>query len=168
MSKQARKVPQISSVSTSDSGLVVGTLVKIADGGVPIVTAPMFAAPVAARTVVQLARASCEPDLLAGSRVLLSVEDSASAAPIIVGLIGDTIWLDDQLADKVSLLENGKIDARIDGKNVHLVARDEIVLKCGQSKIILRKDGSIIVKGVTIITRAARTNKIKGGSVSIN
>jgi hypothetical protein len=56
----------------------------------------------------------------------------------------------------------------VDGRQVTLEGRDEVVLRCGQSSITLTKDGRVVVKGVEIVSRASRTNKIKGGNVNIN
>jgi len=47
-------------------------------------------------------------------------------------------------------------------------AKKSLTLKCGQSSIEMRRDGRLLVKGVDVVTRAKRTNKIKGGSVHIN
>jgi hypothetical protein len=62
----------------------------------------------------------------------------------------------------------GELDARVDGKRVEIEGRDEIVLRCGQASITLRRNGRIVVRGVDIDTHASGTNRIKGGSVSIN
>jgi hypothetical protein len=49
-----------------------------------------------------------------------------------------------------------------------LEAQEEIVLKCGEGSITLRKDGKIIIKGTHLLSRASGPNRIKGGSVQIN
>lgn len=60
------------------------------------------------------------------------------------------------------------LDARVDGRRVVLHADDEILLECGASSILLRKDGKIIVKGAQIVSRASGRHKIRGASVQIN
>jgi hypothetical protein len=47
-------------------------------------------------------------------------------------------------------------------------AEQQLVLTCGESQIILRHDGKVLIKGIDVVSRATRTQKIKGGSVQIN
>ncbi len=56
----------------------------------------------------------------------------------------------------------------IDGRSVVLEGKDELVLRCGEASITLRRNGRIVIRGVQIEVRAAGSNKIRGGSVQIN
>ncbi len=47
-------------------------------------------------------------------------------------------------------------------------AEQQLVLTCGESEIILRHDGKVLIKGIDVVSRATRTQRIKGGSVQIN
>jgi hypothetical protein len=47
-------------------------------------------------------------------------------------------------------------------------ATEEISITCGKSSITLRKDGRVVIKGTDLVSRAARTNKIRGAAVKIN
>lgn len=47
-------------------------------------------------------------------------------------------------------------------------SKGAITLKCGESSIILRADGKILLKGKDLVSHARRTNRIKGGAVAIN
>ncbi len=49
-----------------------------------------------------------------------------------------------------------------------LEAKDNLTLKCGEGSITIRADGKILIKGKDLVSRAQRTNRIKGGAVSIN
>jgi hypothetical protein len=60
------------------------------------------------------------------------------------------------------------IEADIDGKRVRIVAKDEIVLECGNASITLRRNGRIVIKGSYVETCSEGTNRIKGGQVRIN
>ena len=60
------------------------------------------------------------------------------------------------------------IEADIDGRRVRIVAKDEIVLECGNASITLRRNGRIIIKGTYVETCSEGTNRIKGGQVRIN
>ena len=47
-------------------------------------------------------------------------------------------------------------------------ARSNLTLKCGQGSITIRNDGKVLIKGKDLVSRAQQSNRIKGGSVSIN
>ena len=51
---------------------------------------------------------------------------------------------------------------------LELVARREIVLRCGNASITLTRAGKIILRGTYVLSRSSGVNKIKGGSVQIN
>ena len=44
----------------------------------------------------------------------------------------------------------------------------ELILRCGRATVTLREDGKIVIRGVDVLSRASRTNRIKGGSVQLN
>jgi hypothetical protein len=51
---------------------------------------------------------------------------------------------------------------------VVIEASEVLTLKCGESSVDLRNDGKLMIRGNDVLTRAKRTNRIKGGSVAIN
>lgn len=53
-------------------------------------------------------------------------------------------------------------------KRVVIEAADELTLKCGDCSLDLRKDGKLMIRGKDVLTRAKRTQRIKGGTVAIN
>ena len=59
-------------------------------------------------------------------------------------------------------------EAHVDGQRVVIEGKDEIVLRCGQASITLRRNGRVVLKGVHLETHATGVNRIKGGSVQIN
>jgi hypothetical protein len=64
--------------------------------------------------------------------------------------------------------EKPPIEALVDGRRVVLEAADEIVLRCGESSITLKRDGRVLIKGAYVETASRGVNRIKGGSVKIN
>lgn len=60
------------------------------------------------------------------------------------------------------------LETTVDGRRVVLEGRDEIVLRCGQSSITLRRNGQVVIRGVHVETRATGLNRIKGGNVQVN
>jgi hypothetical protein len=47
-------------------------------------------------------------------------------------------------------------------------AGQTLTLRCGEGTITITQDGRILIKGRDLVSRAKRTNRIKGGSVQIN
>jgi hypothetical protein len=60
------------------------------------------------------------------------------------------------------------IEADVDGRRVRIVAREQIVLECGEASITLHRNGRIVIKGTYVETSSEGTNRIKGGQVRIN
>ena len=59
-------------------------------------------------------------------------------------------------------------EADVDGARVRICARDEVVIACGQASITLRRNGRVVIRGTHVETRAAGTNRIRGGQVRVN
>lgn len=88
-----------------------------------------------------------------GQAVLLLIGRSTRRVPVIVGLLRET-------PDEPDL-------GAASGPQI-LEAKGELTLRCGRATITLRDDGKVVIQGVDVLSRASRTNKIKGGSVQIN
>lgn len=102
--------------------------------------------------------------------VLLAVSTAETDLPIIIGRIGDHLSQENQTIQnyEIDLPAPSKRNVSIDGKQVMLEAQEELVLSCGKSSITLKKNGKVVIKGMDLVSRAARSNKIKGASVNIN
>ena len=59
-------------------------------------------------------------------------------------------------------------EADVDGARVRICARDEVVIACGPASITLRRNGRVVIRGTHVETRAAGTNRIRGGQVRVN
>jgi hypothetical protein len=53
-------------------------------------------------------------------------------------------------------------------RNLALQATEKVEIQCGEASIAMRSDGKVLVKGTDVVSRATRTNRIKGGAVAIN
>ena len=94
-----------------------------------------------------------------GREVVLLVDPRPGRAPVLLGFL--------QPAD-AAVTKANDLEARVDGRRVEIEGRDEIVLKCGEASITLRRNGRVVIRGVEVETRATGLNRIRGGSVSIN
>lgn len=153
---------------TAESGAVhVGRIVDLTTDGRALVDFPgNQIGPVEARSAVTA------PSTEDGNRhedlpVLLLLENGDPNLPIIIGFVRDTFLAPPTSKEEVPPAER-QDTLDLDGTNMVLEAKEQIVLRCGRSSVTLRRDGKIVIKGTELVSRASRSNRIKGGSVAIN
>lgn len=132
---------------TQIPGVLIGRIKGIDDSGLPVVsTSEGDEAPA---DVVWMARpprwSDCE-----GLRVAVALAGE-ERRPLVLGL------LDPPPPTREKTPETLRVESR-----------RELVIECGKSKIALRADGRIEIRGGHLISRSSGPNKIKGGSVHIN
>jgi hypothetical protein len=130
------------------------------------------AGPLAARSVVALNETTIHEALMSRQSVVLLFENGDSSLPIIVGLLSPdpgAVLLGSLLHSPAATPAPLKpTEARVDGKRVVLEGDQEVVLRCGDASITLRRDGKLVLRGAYIETTAKGLNRIRGGSVKIN
>jgi hypothetical protein len=103
--------------------------------------------PLRARTLVE--------ELFSGARVLLAFEAGDPARPIVLGVIYERAKT------------QGKT-IRLQADRIVLEAREELLLQCGEAGLEARSNGKVCLKGKDVVSRATRTNKVRGATVLIN
>jgi hypothetical protein len=131
------------------TGLIIGRLCGRDETGAPLVDFAdnPSAGPLPARSTVMLG------DAVADREVALLFEDNQRRRPVIVGVI--------QPAEQVAT-------AMVDGREVVLEGKERVELRCGKAKIVLTKDGKVLVKGTDILSRSEGPNRLKGASIQLN
>lgn len=134
-------------------GVVIGLLMGFRDG-VPLV---VFASnpqdhAIAARSLTALSAQD------AGSEVALLFEDGDLARPLVVGRIIEP-------AREAALTPPVVVS---DGETLRITASQRIELRVGRAAIVMEKDGRITIRGLDVVSHAARSNRIRGGSVNVN
>jgi hypothetical protein len=114
------------------------------------------AKPIPARTTLQLTAEAMREAADEQREALIVFENEAADKPIVTGLLAPP---PQAAAERV---------ATVDGRRVVIDGRDEIVLRCGEASITLRRNGRVVIRGTYVETRAQGVNRIKGGSVQIN
>lgn len=143
----------------------------ISPDGVPRVVLTGESHPRDAASLVKYESAAAASAALLGQPVLVTL--GPNGVPIILGAITPTLWDrrgdDVQLADaRGTLPSNEPIRLQAGQRQISLEAADEIRLTCGKSALVMRRDGTVIVRGVKITSRATETHRIMGGTVGIN
>lgn len=130
-------------------GIVVGTVAGVDDAGRPLVR--WAGGPARSASVVWTPN---PPDWkrCQRCRVAVGFVDGAEDQPVILGLLDSPPSASARRAPDILRIESAK----------------ELLIECGESKIALRADGRIEIRGGHLISRSSGPNKIKGGSVHIN
>jgi hypothetical protein len=135
--------------------------------------------PLPARATIVIDAPSAAAAAATRREALLVFEDGDPARPIVVGLLAPPIQtLVDLVLDAGAGHEGGNpqtpgpagtpIATIADGKHVVVEGEDEVVLRCGEASITLRRNGKVVIRGAYVESHASGTNRIKGGSVRIN
>ncbi|MCF6336671.1 MAG: DUF6484 domain-containing protein [Gammaproteobacteria bacterium] len=150
--------------------IVIGTMTGINEQGQPLIDFPDNTAghTLAAITTLDLTQQHT------GRQVALLFANGNMYTPVVIGLIHSP--LQDMLerfnpsqTDNNNQESEIKVDdIHIDGKKLIIEAKEEIVLQCGKSSIMLNKEGKISLRGTKISTRSTGTTRIMGASVHLN
>lgn len=167
------QAPSADSVDAPPAGSVIYTALvdDISPDGVPRVVLNGESHPRAAASLVKYDSAAAASAALLGQSVLVTL--GSNGVPIILGTITPTLW--DRRGDETPLADargtlptNEPIRLQAGQRQISLEAADEIRLTCGKSALVMRRDGTVIVRGVKITSRATETHRIMGGTVGIN
>ncbi|PCJ39014.1 MAG: hypothetical protein COA99_10875 [Moraxellaceae bacterium] len=142
---------------------MVGRLVELREDGVALVDYPgNTLGPLVAQSIITLAPSQA----VKNQSLMLMFDNQQADKPVIMGVVQSQLVSNEK---QTMTLQNGRPDAAlVDGKTIHIDAKDEIQLICGKSSVILRKDGKIVIKGTNILSRSSGANKIKGASINLN
>jgi hypothetical protein len=139
-------------------GARVGTIVAMDDGTVPHIDFPGNPhGPLIARLALSAADAERLARQWKDTEVLIVFASQDIKQPVITGLVRDS--LEDplyQVADWEGF------------QQLFLRSQEELTLQCGEAKIILRRDGKVVIVGKEILSRAKGRHRIKGATVDIN
>ncbi|RYZ41741.1 MAG: hypothetical protein EOO71_10820 [Myxococcaceae bacterium] len=123
--------------------------------------------PLSVRTTLELAPEDIRRASMERQGALLLFENGDPALPILVGLLksASPAPLTDAILQSLDAVPR---EARVDGKQVNIEAREEVTLRCGKASLTLRRNGDVVLRGVNIRTEAEQVQRIKGGKVQIN
>lgn len=123
--------------------------------------------PLAAGWTIPLDRNTVEAAVRERRKAVLIFEDGDPLRPLVTGLV-EPLLLRDSAPAAVAQLPEQPTEARLDGKRLTFEAAEEIVLRCGQASITLRRNGAVVIRGAHLISHSSGMNRIRGGAVHIN
>ncbi len=136
------------------NGAVIGTLAAVSESGEPLVN--FEGSPNPLPLPAKAAAAFSAKDI--GRGAVLLFESGDPLKPILM-----------------AFLQSGKpgtaapaIGVSVDGEQVTLSAKSEVILRCGKASITLTRAGKVIIRGAYLLSRSSGVNRIKGASVQIN
>lgn len=138
----------------------VGVLVGFEDGRPRVDFPGNVHGPLPARALAPLGGTALRAAAAAGRAVVLLFDGGDLRRPIVLGLV------EPEEAPGAPAGERDEVE--VDGRRIVLEGRDEVVLRCGDASITLRRDGRVVVRGRYVETHAKGTNRVKGGTVKIN
>lgn len=145
----------------------VGRVVALSPTGQAMVDFPGNAGgAVVARSIVTLQHTSMSVPIPL-PQVLLVFDENDISRPVIVGIVRDA-FINQAPAVAETVTQQTRSQQPADDRVRTFVAKDRLEFRCGKSSIELRNDGKVLIRGTQIVSRASRTNRIKGGSVAIN
>jgi hypothetical protein len=121
-----------------------------------------------ALSVLRYPTARAAAEALLGRSVLVFVNECGR--PVIFGVVAAQLWDTQPAAVEAqpTLPPGEAVAVHADKRRLDLEATDEIRLTCGKSSLVLRSDGTVVVRGVNIVSRALQSHKIRGATVSVN
>jgi len=96
-----------------------------------------------------------------GTEVLLLASDDDDEIGYVLGAL-DGSGADTSASPSIAVARDD--DATV----IRLSARQLLELTCGRASLIMNADGTVVLKGTTVVSRASGVNKIRGAAVRIN
>ncbi|HEX5753829.1 MAG TPA: DUF6484 domain-containing protein [Archangium sp.] len=165
-------------------GARVGRLVGVSLEGLPLVQFDGCPGAVPARSFVALDVAQLREAAGEQRQAVLLFEEGDPARPLLVAMAqdSDTPSLLDQLLEEATRPGGPETPAPAEpapataarAKNsapeerLVLGAQRELVLQVGEASITLRRDGTILLRGVRVESRASGLQLIRGGKIELN
>lgn len=139
--------------------IVLGTIVGAGPDGVRILLPALTTDEMTAASLCAIGENET------GKTCAVQFIDGDIAKPLIMGLLYAGAQ---EEAGAALPVQHEEVAVIRDGERVRIDAQRELVLQCGASRIVLRADGVIHIRGLYIDSQAKATQRIRAGSVRVN
>lgn len=150
--------------STTAAVICRGTLSEILEDGTIMVTPDTSADDSVPCDLLQ-SGATVAIDLRPGAQVLYVPVSDTCDRGCVLGIIGSYAPPTEAPTQDGN---NESTALTIHRKEIEIIADSKLVLRCGEGAMTISADGTVIIKGARVLSRAKGTNKIKGAAVQIN
>ena len=96
-----------------------------------------------------------------GRRAMVLVP-GAGGTPVLAALLRERVDAEARDASP------GELEVHVDGETLRLTAEKTLELRCGKSRLVLRKDGRVVVQGAHILSASTGPQRIKGATIALN
>lgn len=147
---------------TGSPGVMLGKIVSLSVQGTfvqlrEVTTAPVFALSVCAVSPKDV-----------GQICVIQFIEGDSTRPIIMGLLkSPEVMTPGTLSHELSRKGNSFTVSQ-QGQRTVIDSEDELVIRCGESQIVMTPEGVIQIRALYIDSHAEATHRLKGGSVQVN
>jgi len=167
--RQLAAITPLSSQPEPVSSARVGWIAGVSPRGQPLVDFHgSRGGPFEAVSTVVAARKELEAAAERRQPVVLLFDGGDPGSPIVAGFVVPAVPAEELRAVPEAPGPGLPDVVEVDGKRVCIEGMDEVVLRCGEASITLRRNGKVVIRGAYLESHSKGTNRIKGGSVQIN
>lgn len=143
------------------NGVIIGRVTAMTEAGV-LVHIPGIGE--------RIARALCNlPEDAIERECAVLFENGDLTRPLVMGLLLSEQHISiAKAAPELAHETAPQHELRIDGERLVIQADTELELRCGDSVILLQRDGRIEIRGNYITSQATATQRMRGGSIHMN
>lgn len=166
-SPKSRRAGPVETESTERIlGTRIGVVVDTRGGEVRVDFPGNTRGPLVARVAHAIASEGLVEAAKHRTEAALVFEDGDPARPILLTLLRSSTPMLDLVLE--GLPAKAPRVAQVEGKRVVITGKDEIVLRCGEASLTLSEEGTVVLKGVRVVSQARQTQKIRGAKIQIN
>ncbi len=147
---------------TAIPGMMLGTIVSLSAQGSFVQLSGVASAPVLALSICVVSPQNV------GKVCVIQFIEGDSTRPIIMGMLRTPAEITEEDIPPVAMINRAPLSVSQDGESVVIEASEELVLRCGESQIIMAATGVVQIRALYIDSRAEATHRLKGGSVQVN
>jgi hypothetical protein len=94
--------------------------------------------------------------------VLVPQDEADGVTPVLIALLRERVRAEARDAMP------GDLEVKVDGETLKLRAENTLELRCGKARLVLRRDGRVVLNGAHIVSSSTGPHRIKGATIALN